>query len=96
MSIVAGETKRMREITMDKNTIKETVRMIASDQIVISVVGVTVSRKDTLENYIAVNNEMITVVGGKVSADRVLGRRLLRVDDKRRKIILRRYYRIKV
>ena len=71
MSIVAGETKRMREITMDKNTIRETVRMIASDQSVISVVGVTVSRKDTLENYIAVNNEMITVVGGKVSADRV-------------------------
>lgn len=96
MSIVAGETKRMREITMDKNTIRETVRMIASDQSVISVVGVTVSRKDTLENYIAVNNEMITVVGGKVSADRVLSRRLLRVDDKRRKIILRRYYRIKV
>ena len=96
MSIVAGETKRMREITMDKNTIRETVRMIASDQSVISVVGVTVSRKDTLENYIAVNNEMITVVRGKVSADRVLGRRLLRVDDKRRKIILRRYYRIKV
>lgn len=96
MSIVAGETKRMREITMDKNTIRETVRMIASDQSVISVVGVTVSRKDTLENYIAVNNEMITVVGGKVSADRVLDRRLLRVDDKRRKIILRRYYRIKV
>lgn len=96
MSIVAGETKRMREITMDKNTIRETVRMIASDQSVISVVGVTVSRKDTLENYIAVNNEMIMVVGGKVSADRVLGRRLLRVDDKRRKIILRRYYRIKV
>lgn len=96
MSIVAGETKRMREITMDKNTIRETVRMIASDQSVISVVGVTVSRKDTLENYIAVNNEMITVVGGKVYADRVLGRRLLRVDDKRRKIILRRYYRIKV
>ena len=55
----------MREITMDKNTIRETVRMIASDQIVISVVGVTVSRVDTLENYIAVNNEMITVVGGK-------------------------------
>jgi hypothetical protein len=48
----------MREITMDKNTIRETVRMIASDQIVISVVGVTVSRVDTLENY-------ITVVGGK-------------------------------
>ena len=65
MSIVAGETKRMREITMDKNTIRETVRMIASDQSVISVVGVTVSRKDTLENYITVNNEMITVVGGK-------------------------------
>lgn len=65
MSIVAGETKRMREITMDKNTIRETVRMIASDQIVISVVGVTVSRVDTLENYITVNNEMITVVGGK-------------------------------
>ena len=86
----------MREITMDKNTIRETVRMIASDQSVISVVGVTASRKDTLENYIAVNNEMITVVWGKVSADRVLGRRLLRVDDKRRKIILRRYYRIKV
>ena len=55
----------MREITMDKNTIRETVRMIASDQIVISVVGVTVSRVDTLENYITVNNEMITVVGGK-------------------------------
>lgn len=65
MSIVAGETKRMREITMDKNAIRETVRMIASDQIVISVVGVTVSRKDALENYITVNNEMITVVGGK-------------------------------
>lgn len=54
----------MREITMDKNTIRETVRMIASDQIVISVVGVTVSREDTLENYITVNNEMMTVVGG--------------------------------
>lgn len=78
----------MREITMDKNAIRETVRMIASDQIVISVVGVTVSRKDTLENYITVNNEMITVVGGKVSADKVLGRRQLRVDDKRWKIIL--------
>lgn len=65
MSILAGEKKRMREITMDKNTMRETVRMIASDQIVISVVGVTVSRKDTLENYITVNNEMITVVGGK-------------------------------
>ena len=62
---MAGETKRMREITMDKNAIRETVRMIASDQIVISVVGVTVSRKDTLENYITVNNEMTTVVGGK-------------------------------
>lgn len=62
---MAGETKRMREITMDKNAIRETVRMIAGDQIVISVVGVTVSRKDTLENYITVNNEMITVVGGK-------------------------------
>lgn len=62
---MAGETKRMREITMDKNAIRETVRMIASDQIVISVVGVTVSRKDTLENYITVNNEMITVVVGK-------------------------------
>ena len=57
--------KRMREITMDKNTIRETVRMIASDQIVISVVGVTVSRVDTLENYITVNNEMIMAVGGK-------------------------------
>ena len=50
---------------MDKNTIRETVRMIASDQSVISVVGVTVSREDMLENYITVNNEMITVVGGK-------------------------------
>ena len=50
---------------MDKNTIRETVRMIASDQIVISVVRVTVSREDMLENYITVNNEMITVVGGK-------------------------------
>ena len=50
---------------MDKNAIRETVRMIASDQSVISVVGVTVSRKDTLENYITVNNEMMTVVGGK-------------------------------
>lgn len=62
---MAGETKRMREITMDKNTIRETVRLIASDQIIISVVGVTVSRKDTLENYITVNNEMIMAVGGK-------------------------------
>lgn len=62
---MAGETKRMREITMDKNAIKETVRMITSDQIVISVVGVTVSRKDILENYITLNNEMITAVGGK-------------------------------
>ena len=65
MSRLAGEKKRMREITMDKNTMRETVRMITSDQIVISVVGVTVSRVDTLENYITVNNEMITVVGGK-------------------------------
>ena len=62
---MAGETKRMREITMDKNTIRETVRLIASDQIIISVVGGTVSRKDTLENYITVNNEMIMAVGGK-------------------------------
>lgn len=54
----------MREITMDKNTIRETVRMIASDQIVISVVGVTVSRKEILENFIVTNNEMMTVVGG--------------------------------
>ena len=55
----------MREITMDKNAIRETVRMIASDQSVISVVGVTVSRKDTLENYITVNTDMMTVGGGK-------------------------------
>lgn len=48
---------------MDKNTIRETVRLIASDQIIISVVEVTVSRKDTLENYITVNNEMIMAVG---------------------------------
>lgn len=44
----------MREITMDKNTIKETVRMIASDQIVISVVGVTVSREDILATKIKI------------------------------------------
>ena len=84
---MAGETKRMREITMDKNTIKETVRMIASDQIVISVVGVTVSREDILENGKQRND---SGSWGKVSAEKVLGRRRLRVDDKRRKIILRR------
>ncbi len=82
---------------MDKNTKKiETVRMITSDQIVIERCRWNCfERREILENFIAVNNEMMTVVGGKVSADRVLGRRLLRVDDKRRKIILRRYYRIK-
>lgn len=46
----------MREITMDKNTIRETVRMIASDQSVISVVGVTVSRKDIREQILNVRN----------------------------------------
>ena len=68
MSIVAGETKRMREITMDKNTIRETVRMIASDQIVISVVGVTVSRVDTLENYITGDREAATPLSGHEQA----------------------------
>lgn len=64
----------MREITMDKNTIRETVRMIASDQIVISVVGVTVSRVDTLENYITVNNENDNGSWGKVSTEKEFGR----------------------
>ena len=65
---MAGETKRMREITMDKNAIRETVRMIASDQIVISVVGVTVSRKDTLENYITGDREASTPLSGHEQA----------------------------
>ena len=58
----------MREITMDKNTIRETVRMIASDQIVISVVGVTVSRVDTLENYITGDREAATPLSGHEQA----------------------------
>ncbi|MDY4669404.1 MAG: hypothetical protein SO415_05325 [Oliverpabstia sp.] len=50
---------------MMKNiTMRETVRGIALDQVVISVVEVTVSRECVLENYIDENNGMITVVGG--------------------------------
>ena len=50
---------------MKKKKKIETVRLITFDQAVISVVGGTVSRRDILENYITVNNEMIAVVGGK-------------------------------
>lgn len=50
---------------MMKNiTMRETVRGIALDQVVISVVEVTVSRECVLENYIDENNGMIAVVGG--------------------------------
>ena len=42
----------------------ETVRLITFDQVVIDVVGGTVSRRDILENFIVANNEMMTVVGG--------------------------------
>ena len=43
---------------------RETVRVITLDQIVISVVEITVSRENILENFIIENNEMITVIGG--------------------------------
>lgn len=43
----------------------ETVRLITFDQVVIDVVGGTVStRREILENFIVANNEMMTVVGG--------------------------------
>ncbi|MED9966788.1 MAG: hypothetical protein UFJ18_08350 [Blautia sp.] len=49
---------------MMKNiTMRETVREIALDQIVISVEEVTVSGEGLLENFIDENNGMITVVG---------------------------------
>ena len=42
----------------------ETVRLITFDQVVIDVVGGTVStRREILENFIVTNNEMMTVVG---------------------------------
>ena len=42
----------------------ETVRLITFDQVVIDVVGGTVStRREILENFIVANNEMMTVVG---------------------------------
>lgn len=49
---------------MKNITMRETVRGIALDQVVISVVEVTVSRECVLENYIDENNGMIAVVGG--------------------------------
>lgn len=48
---------------MKNITKRETVREIALDQVVISVVEVTVSSKWILENYIDENNGMITLVG---------------------------------
>ena len=43
----------------------ETVRLITFDQVVIDVVGGTVStRREILENFIVAKNEMMTVVGG--------------------------------
>jgi len=68
----------------------ETVRLITFDQAVIDVAGGTVSRRDILENFIVANNEMMTVVGGKLSAriGEKSGRRKLRVKDKQGKISL--------
>ncbi len=57
----------MRENNMKKIMTRETVRVITFDRIVISVVEITVSRKNVLENFIIEDNEMITVVGGKFS-----------------------------
>ena len=56
----------MREYIMKKKKKKiETVRLITFDQVVIDVVGGTVStRREILENFIVANNEMMTVVGG--------------------------------
>lgn len=49
---------------MKNITMRETVREIALDQIVISVEEVIVSGEGLLENFIDENNGMITVVGG--------------------------------
>ena len=75
---------------MKKKKKIETVRLITFDQAVISVVGGTVSRRDILENFIVANNEMMTVVGGKLSAriGEESGSRKLRVKDKQGKIPL--------
>ena len=54
--------KECENDTMDKKTMRETVRMIAIDQIVINVVEGTVSSECILENFIFGNNEMATVV----------------------------------
>lgn len=69
----------------------ETVRLITFDQVVIDVVGGTVStRREILENFIVANNEMMTVVGGKLSVKigEESGSRKLRVKDKQGKIPL--------
>ena len=48
----------------------ETVRLITFDQVVIDVVGGTVStRREILENFIVANNEMMTVVGETLCQD---------------------------
>lgn len=51
--------KECENDTMDKKTMRETVRMIAIDQIVINVVEGTVSSECALENFIFRNNEMV-------------------------------------
>ena len=75
----------------------ETVRLITFDQAVIDVVGGTVLRREILENFIVANNEMMTVVGGKLSAKigEESGSRKLCVKDKQRKFALEVLYEMK-
>ena len=62
----------------------ETVRLITFDQAVIDVVGETVLRREILENFIVVNNEMMTVVGGnsllRLGKTLVAGSYVLRIN----------------
>ncbi len=62
----------------------ETVRLITFDQAVIDVVGETVLRREILENFIVVNNEMMTVVGGnsllRLGKNLVAGSYVLRIN----------------
>lgn len=75
----------MREYIMKKKKKKiETVRLITFDQAVIDVVGETVLRREILENFIVVNNEMMTVVGGnsllRLGKNLVAGSYVLRIN----------------
>ena len=59
----------------------ETVRLITFDQVVIDVVGGTVStRREILENFIVANNEMMTVVGGNAGKNLAAESYVLRIN----------------